>query len=148
MDRIFKENIGSQLEVYVDDMVVKSTTEVGHVDNLSSIFGVLRRHQLKLNPEKCSFGVKASKFLGFMLTRRGKPIYVYMSISDNAMRSIIIQEEKGEQQLVYYMSKVLQRAELRYQKIEKATLVMIITARKLSPYFQSQPVVCRVDLPI
>ncbi|RDY07463.1 Retrovirus-related Pol polyprotein from transposon opus, partial [Mucuna pruriens] len=71
MNCIFKENIGNQLEVYVDDMVVKSETRGGHASNLSSIFGVLRKHQLKLNLGKCSFGVKASKFLGFMLTRRG-----------------------------------------------------------------------------
>ncbi|RDY13114.1 Retrovirus-related Pol polyprotein from transposon 17.6, partial [Mucuna pruriens] len=71
MNRIFKEHIGNQLEVYVDDMVVKSKMEVGHADSSSSIFGVLRKHQLKLNLEKCSFGVKAGKFLGFMLTRRG-----------------------------------------------------------------------------
>ncbi|RDX99365.1 hypothetical protein CR513_17587, partial [Mucuna pruriens] len=52
-DRIFKEHIGNQLEVYEDDMVVKSEIEEGHIDNLSSIFGVLRRHRLKLNPKKC-----------------------------------------------------------------------------------------------
>ncbi|RDY10103.1 hypothetical protein CR513_05434, partial [Mucuna pruriens] len=44
-------------EVYVDNMV-KSEMEGGHVDNLSSIFGVLKRYQLKLNPKKCSFGVR------------------------------------------------------------------------------------------
>ncbi|RDX92559.1 Retrovirus-related Pol polyprotein from transposon opus, partial [Mucuna pruriens] len=71
MDHIFKEHIDNQLEVYVDDMVVMSETEAGHVDNLSYIFGVLRRHQLKLNLEKCSFGAKTDNFLGFMLTRRG-----------------------------------------------------------------------------
>ncbi|RDX85985.1 hypothetical protein CR513_32758, partial [Mucuna pruriens] len=61
MDRIFKEHIGNQLEVYVDEMMVKSATEVGHVENLASIFGVLRWYQLKLNPEKCLFEVKAGK---------------------------------------------------------------------------------------
>ncbi|RDY12854.1 hypothetical protein CR513_02281, partial [Mucuna pruriens] len=71
MDRIFKDHIGNQLKIYVDDMVVKLETEGGHVDSLSSIFGVLRKHQLKLNPEKCPFSVKAGKFLGFMLIRRG-----------------------------------------------------------------------------
>ncbi|RDX72930.1 Retrovirus-related Pol polyprotein from transposon opus, partial [Mucuna pruriens] len=62
MDRIFKDHIGNQLEVYVDDMVVKSGMEVGHVENLVAIFRVLRRYQLRL---------KTEKFLGFMLTRRG-----------------------------------------------------------------------------
>ncbi|RDX70203.1 hypothetical protein CR513_50577, partial [Mucuna pruriens] len=52
-------------------MVVKSGTKAGHAKNLTTIFKVLRRYQLRLNPKTCSFGVKAKKFLGFMLTRRG-----------------------------------------------------------------------------
>ncbi|RDX92621.1 hypothetical protein CR513_25221, partial [Mucuna pruriens] len=71
MDWIFKDHIENQLEVYVDDMVVKSKKETGHAENLASIFKVLRRYQLRLNPKKCSFGVKAGKFLDFMLTKRG-----------------------------------------------------------------------------
>ncbi|RDX79006.1 Retrovirus-related Pol polyprotein from transposon opus, partial [Mucuna pruriens] len=71
MNHIFKDHTDNQLEVYVDNMVVKSTMETGHVENLASVFRVLRRYQLKLNPKKCSFEVKARKFLGFMLTRRG-----------------------------------------------------------------------------
>ncbi|RDX80122.1 Retrovirus-related Pol polyprotein from transposon 17.6, partial [Mucuna pruriens] len=66
MDRIFKYYIGRQLEVYVDDMVVKFDAET-----LTSIFLVLRKHQLKLNLDKCSFSVKVGKFLGFMLPKRG-----------------------------------------------------------------------------
>ncbi|RDY09807.1 hypothetical protein CR513_05777, partial [Mucuna pruriens] len=61
MNRIFKDYIGNQLEVYVDNMVVKSKTQTGHAENLTSIFKVLRKYQLRLNPEKCSFGVKAGK---------------------------------------------------------------------------------------
>ncbi|RDY09245.1 Retrovirus-related Pol polyprotein from transposon 17.6, partial [Mucuna pruriens] len=63
--------IGHQLEVYVDNMVVKSDTESQHVEALTSIFLVLREHQLKLNPNKCSFGVKVENFLDFMLTKQG-----------------------------------------------------------------------------
>ncbi|RDX68883.1 Retrovirus-related Pol polyprotein from transposon 17.6, partial [Mucuna pruriens] len=71
MDKIFKDVIGNDVEVYVDDMVVKSTIVSEHCSALERVFGVLRRHQLKLNPEKCSFGVQARRFLGFMLTERG-----------------------------------------------------------------------------
>ncbi|RDX78499.1 Retrovirus-related Pol polyprotein from transposon opus, partial [Mucuna pruriens] len=59
MDQIFKDHIGNQFEVYVDDIVVKSKTEMGHVENLASIFKVLRRYQLRLNLKKCSFKIKA-----------------------------------------------------------------------------------------
>ncbi|RDX64524.1 hypothetical protein CR513_56916, partial [Mucuna pruriens] len=52
---------------------------------------------------------------------------------------IIILEEEGEQRPIYYVSKVLQGVELRYQKIEKVALAIVIATRKLSPYFQSHP---------
>ncbi|RDX64247.1 hypothetical protein CR513_57218, partial [Mucuna pruriens] len=71
MDQIFKGLIGGDVEVYVDDMVVKSTTAAYHYRALRKVFQVLRKHQLKLNPEKCSFGVQAGKFWGFMLTEGG-----------------------------------------------------------------------------
>ena len=71
VDKVFKSEIGKTIEVYVDDMVVKSTKEEDHQNNLNKVFDLLRRHDIKLNPEKCSFGVQAGKFLAFMLTRRG-----------------------------------------------------------------------------
>ncbi|RDX88229.1 hypothetical protein CR513_30207, partial [Mucuna pruriens] len=71
MDKVFKEIIGKDMEVYVDDMVVKSSRTETHFHTLEQVFAILRRNQLRLNPEKCSFGVKAGKFLGFMLTKRG-----------------------------------------------------------------------------
>ncbi|RDX66364.1 Retrovirus-related Pol polyprotein from transposon opus, partial [Mucuna pruriens] len=71
IDKVFKEIIGKDMEVYVDDMVVKSSKAETHYHTLKQVFAILRKNQLKLNPEKCSFGVKAGKFLGFMLTERG-----------------------------------------------------------------------------
>ncbi|RDX72728.1 hypothetical protein CR513_47744, partial [Mucuna pruriens] len=55
------------LDVYIDNMVVKFETEDRHVEALTSIFSILRDHRLKLNHDKCSFGVRVGKFLGFML---------------------------------------------------------------------------------
>ncbi|RDX58311.1 Retrovirus-related Pol polyprotein from transposon opus, partial [Mucuna pruriens] len=175
MDRIFKEHIGNQLEVYEDNMVVKSKIEEGHVDSLSSIFGVLKRHQLKLNLEKFSFGIKVAEKSNpiFQYRRKAKcfkwandceetfqelkvmlaappiltqsvankPIYVYISISDNAV-------SLGEQWPVYYVNKALQGVARWYQKVEKAALAIIITAKKLRPCFQSHPMICMIDLPI
>ncbi|RDX96592.1 hypothetical protein CR513_20731, partial [Mucuna pruriens] len=71
MDKIFKEILGRDVEVYVDDMVARSQCMKEHCGALGRIFDVLRKHKLRLNPSKCSFGVKAGKFLGFMLTERG-----------------------------------------------------------------------------
>ncbi|RDX72747.1 Retrovirus-related Pol polyprotein from transposon opus, partial [Mucuna pruriens] len=71
MDKIFEKTIGVDIEVYVDDMVVKSEKANKHCEMLERVFKTLRDHQLRLNPEKCSFGVESGKFLGFMLTERG-----------------------------------------------------------------------------
>ncbi|RDX97279.1 hypothetical protein CR513_19964, partial [Mucuna pruriens] len=71
MDKVFQKMLGVDVEVYVDDMVVKSERAKEHYKVLERVFGILRNHQLRLNLEKCSFGVQAGKFLGFMLTERG-----------------------------------------------------------------------------
>ena len=52
-------------------MVVKSKVVFEHLEDLGSTFNVLRRHKLRLNASKCSFGVGSGKFLGFMVTHRG-----------------------------------------------------------------------------
>jgi hypothetical protein len=70
MDRVFSQQIGKNLEVYIDDMVVKTPEDGNHSDDLAEILASVRRYNMRLNPSKCSFGVQAGKFLGFMLTRR------------------------------------------------------------------------------
>ncbi|RDX65933.1 Retrovirus-related Pol polyprotein from transposon 17.6, partial [Mucuna pruriens] len=234
MDKIFKEMLGRDVEVYVDDMVARSQCMEEHCRALGRIFEVLRKHRLRLNPNKCSFGVKAGKFLGFMLIERGieanpekcqaianvrsprsvkevqqfmgkltslaqfisksvemstplfatlkkgekfvwtneceeaflrlkammatppvltrpkpgTPLYLYISISDKAISSVLVQEEKGEQKSIYFTSRILQGSERRYQKIEKAALAVITASRRLRPYFQTYSVIVRTDLPI
>jgi hypothetical protein len=59
------------LEVYIDDMIMKTPKDKDPVANLQETFQQLRRYDLRLNPKKCTFGVEAGKFLGFMLTSRG-----------------------------------------------------------------------------
>nr|KYP47153.1 Transposon Ty3-G Gag-Pol polyprotein [Cajanus cajan] len=71
MNKIFHEQIGRSMEVYVDDMVVKSNDISMHVRDLANVFQALRQHQMRLNPEKCVFGVSGGKFRGFMLSNRG-----------------------------------------------------------------------------
>ncbi|RDX77401.1 Retrovirus-related Pol polyprotein from transposon 17.6, partial [Mucuna pruriens] len=234
MDEIFKEVRGTNVEVYVDDMVVKSKTADSHCESLGRVFTILRKHQLCLNPSKCSFGVQAGKFLGYMLTERGieanpekceaiikmrspqnvrkvqhlmgritalsrvisrlaetavpifttlkkgghftwtseceeaflrfkgmmasppiltqpspgTPLYLYISVSNDAFSAVLVQEKEGEQQPIYFISKVLQGPEKRYQKIEKAALALVVASRKLRPYFQGHDIVVRTDLPI
>ena len=70
MTRMFEPQLGKNIEIYVDDMVVKSKVVSEHLGDLGGIFDVLRRHKLRLNSSKCSFGVGSGKFLGYMVTHR------------------------------------------------------------------------------
>ncbi|RDY05099.1 Retrovirus-related Pol polyprotein, partial [Mucuna pruriens] len=221
MDAIFKGVIGQDIEVYVDDMVAKSEGGRSHCEVLERVFKILRSHQLRLNPEKCSFGVQAGRFLGYMLTERGieanpdkcravinmrspqnmkevqqlmgkivalsrfisrtfdvaapvlgtlkkgrnftwsleceeaflrlkamlatppilvrpeigRPLHLYLSVTEAAVSSVLIQETEKEQRPVYFISKTLQGPEKRYQKIERGALALVIASRRLRPYF-------------
>ena len=64
MIKIFEPQLGKNIEVYIDDMVVKSKIMSKHVGDLKNIFKILRKHRLRLNASKCSFGVGSGKFLG------------------------------------------------------------------------------------
>ena len=71
MNKMFMHQIGRNVQVYVDDMLVKSLRENDHLDDLQEIFDTLRSYNMKLNPSKCVFGVTAGKFLGFIVSHRG-----------------------------------------------------------------------------
>ena len=70
MTRMFELQLGKSIEVYIDDMVVKSKVVSEHMRDLRDIFEILRRHKLRFNASKCSFGVGSGKFLGYMVTHR------------------------------------------------------------------------------
>ncbi|XP_024018099.1 uncharacterized protein K02A2.6-like [Morus notabilis] len=71
VNKMFAQQIGKTMEVYVDDMLVKSARASHHVNHLGEMFGILRKYRMKLNPQKCAFGVGSGKFLGFMVSNRG-----------------------------------------------------------------------------
>uniref|UniRef100_A0A2N9I0U3 Uncharacterized protein n=1 Tax=Fagus sylvatica TaxID=28930 RepID=A0A2N9I0U3_FAGSY len=71
MNKMFHHQIKRNVEVYVDDMLVKTKDERKHLEDLKETFETLRRYRMKLNPNKCVFGVSSGKFLGFMVSQRG-----------------------------------------------------------------------------
>ena len=71
MNEMFTHQIRRNVQVYVDDMLVKSRREEDHLDVLKETFDTLRSYNMKLNPSKCAFGVTARKFLGFMVSQKG-----------------------------------------------------------------------------
>ncbi|XP_077251808.1 uncharacterized protein LOC143891038 [Tasmannia lanceolata] len=234
VNKLYEKQIGCNMEVYADDMLVKSQSVQNHVSDLKETFQVLREHNMKLNPTKCTFGVSSKKFLGFMVSRRGieanpekikavveltppktirevhrltgmvaalghfisksaerclpffnavkgikttpwtqecqvafdelkqylsspplltKPepgdeLLLYISVSPMALAAVLIREEHNQQKPIYYVSKVLHDAEIRYQWVEKLAYALIMTARKLRPYFQAHTIKVLTDQPL
>ena len=79
------------MEVYVDNMLVKSKKAKSHLDDLRETFDTLRKYQMRLNPTKCVFGVSLGKVLGFMVSRRGieaNPEKVRAILDMTSLRSV------------------------------------------------------------
>ena len=68
MNKMFTHQIRRKVQVYMEDMLVKSRREDDHLDNLKETFDTFRSYNMKLNPSKCAFGVTAGKFLGFIVS--------------------------------------------------------------------------------
>ena len=71
VNHMFRPQIGWNVEVYVDDMLVKSQDKGKHLDDLQETFDTFRQYNMRLNPNKCAFGVSSRKFLGFIVSHRG-----------------------------------------------------------------------------
>ncbi|KAM1789773.1 hypothetical protein ACFX12_033900 [Malus domestica] len=83
MNTIFHDLIGTIVEVYIDDVVIKSKRRQTHLDDLRQAFLRMRQHNLKMNPAKCAFGVSAGNFLGFLVHHHG------IEVDENKARAII-----------------------------------------------------------
>ena len=71
MTRMFKSLLRKNIEIYIDDMVVKSKMVSKHLRDLRVTFETLRNYKLRLNASKCSFGIGSGKFLGYKVTHKG-----------------------------------------------------------------------------
>ncbi|GKV33401.1 hypothetical protein SLEP1_g41920 [Rubroshorea leprosula] len=83
MNAIFHDMIGRFMEIYIDDVVVKSMEDEEHLEHLRKAFERMRQHGLKMNPLKCAFGVTAGNFLGFLVHERG------LEMDKNKARAVI-----------------------------------------------------------
>ncbi|KAL0453940.1 UNVERIFIED_CONTAM: hypothetical protein Slati_1372100 [Sesamum latifolium] len=78
----------------------------------------------------------------------GDTLYLYLSATPQTVSSVLIREEEGKQLPIYYISKVLNGVEGRYTPIEKMALALVITARRLRPYFLSHPIRVKTNAPL
>ena len=70
VNKVFADKVNRSMEVYVDDMLVKSSIIEQHIKDLADTFASLRLYNMRLNPKKCTFGVEVGKFLDFMVSQR------------------------------------------------------------------------------
>ena len=234
VNSVFQNQIGRNMEVYIDDMVIKSEQKNTLLQDIQETFASLRRFNMKLNPKKCTFGVPSGKFLGFMISQRGieanpdkiqaiidmKPpsnvrevqrlngrvaalgrfisrtgerclpffkiirktvnfewtqacqqafedlksylrspplisvpraletLYLYLSVTDFSVSIVLVRNDSEIERPIYYVSRVLHDAELRYTRLEKFALALVTAARRLRAYFQAHPIVVLTDQPL
>ncbi|XP_025670295.1 uncharacterized protein [Arachis hypogaea] len=75
----------------------------------------------------------------------GEPLYLYLAVTEEVLAAVLVREEGKAQQPIYFVSRVLQGAELRYSKLEKLVLALLTSSRRLRQYFQSHRVIVRMD---
>jgi len=222
------------MEVYIDDMLIKSMEEEEHISHLRECFQQLNLYNVNLNPAKYRFGVRSGEFLEYLVTHRGieanpkqieallglaspqnkrelhrltgrvaalnrfisqstdkclafydvlrgnkkfewttrceeafqelkkylatppilakpvigEPLYLYVVVSDTAVRGVLVREDRGEQKPIFYVSQTFTSVEYRYPQMEKLALVVVMSARKLRPYFQSHSIVVMGSMPL
>ncbi|XP_071900977.1 uncharacterized protein [Coffea arabica] len=71
VNKLFQNQIDRNMEVYVDDLIVKSQTDQRLIPDLREILDILQESRMRLNPKKCTFGVRSGRFLGFLVSREG-----------------------------------------------------------------------------
>jgi ribonuclease HI len=236
MNHIFHDLIGNLVEIYIDDVVVKSASVEGHLDDLRQVLERTRKFGLRMNPKKCTFGVTAGQFLGFLVHERGieiglksqeavrtmvpptnkkelqqligkinfvrrfisnlsgriepfmelvkiktneefrwgaeqqrafeeikdylsrppvlvppqqdRPFYIYLSVGDTSIASVVVQLYDGKERVVFYLSRRMLDAETRYSDMEKLCLCLFFTCTKLRHILLSAEVViiCKSDV--
>ena len=164
VNRMFQKQIGTTMEVYIDDMLVKSTTVGLHIAHLSEAFQILRNYNMKLNPAKCAFGVSAEKFLGFIVNHRGieanpDKIKVVLDIpSPTGIKEV--QRLTGKiAALSRFVSKASNKCQPFFQVLKKAfqwdrkceeafSALKMYSTQKLRPYFQAHTIEVPTEYPM
>ncbi|XP_058215842.1 uncharacterized protein LOC131326938 [Rhododendron vialii] len=111
MNVIFHDLIGNFMEVYIDDIVVKSHTFDEHVDYLRQVLMRMRQYKLKMNAMKCAFGVTAGNFLGFLVHKKGIEVD-----KDKAKTMIEAQPPTNKQELQQFLGQLKSQKDFKWEK--------------------------------
>jgi hypothetical protein len=80
--------------------------------------------------------------------KEGKPLILYLAVSEHALSSVLVQEVEKEEKPVYFVSRVFRGVKSRYQEIKKLALAVVVTTRRLRQYFQSHQIIVKTDYPM
>nr|GEW58554.1 reverse transcriptase domain-containing protein [Tanacetum cinerariifolium] len=147
VDKAFYKQIGRNLEVYANDLVIKSRTEDEIVRDIKETFKTLREINMKLNPKKCAFGVEEGMFLWYKVNAKGlkvcpdkmkqliaellmltapmkrEELIVYLAATKETASAILMTKREAKQMPIYFVSRALRGPKLNYTSMEKRILL-------------------------
>ncbi|GJQ95835.1 reverse transcriptase domain-containing protein [Tanacetum coccineum] len=174
IDKAFQKQIGRNLEVYVNDLVIKSRSEYEIIRDMEETFKTLREINMKLNPKKCTFGVEEGTFLGYKVNTEGimagaafkemkkliaelptltapmerEELIMYLAAAREAVYVVLMTEIEAKQMSVYFVSRTLQGPKINYTSMEKLVLALVHASKRLKRYFQAYIIIVITDQPI
>ena len=137
MDKVLAPMLGRNVYAYEDDMVVASQNRGQHMADLEELFNTISKYRLKLNPEKCVFGVEACKFLGFLLTERGIQPNPDKCTAIIAMRSPTSVKEVPRIVWVYHTTPQSSTMETPFSLVYGSDAMIPVEIHESSPRFQN-----------
>nr|GEZ30613.1 reverse transcriptase domain-containing protein [Tanacetum cinerariifolium] len=160
MDKAFESQVERNIEVYVDDLVVKSYTEAEMMRDIEETFRTLRK-TLKKCIKKSDFRWTAEAEQAFLQLKQHlselpllvapKPheeLIMYLSATYRAISAVLMTERGTAQTPIYFISRALQGPKLNYLPMEKLVLSLVFAAKRLRRYFQAHPIMVITDQPI
>nr|GEU81560.1 reverse transcriptase domain-containing protein [Tanacetum cinerariifolium] len=152
MDKAFEGQVGRNIEVYVNDLVVKSHTEAEMVRDTEETFRTLRKSDFHWTTEAEQAFQQLKQHLSELpLLVAPKPqeeLIMYLSATYGAISAVLMTERGACQTPIYFISRALQGPELNYSPMKKLVLSLIFAAKRLRRYFQAHPIVVITDQPI
>ncbi|GJS22442.1 reverse transcriptase domain-containing protein [Tanacetum coccineum] len=161
VDKAFHRQIGRNLEVYVDDLVIKSCTEDEIVRDIEETFRTLRKINMKLNPnnllgrsvkeaEAAFRQMKEHIAKLHMLTapEEQEKLIIYLAASKEAVSAVLMTKREAKQMPIYFVSRALRGPEVNHTSMEKLVLALVHASKRLKRYFQAHPIIVVTDQPI
>ena len=143
MNKIFKTQRGKNLDVYVDDSIVKSKTEEEMIIDLQETFDNMKKYKMKLNPKKCVFRIKSGKFLGYLVSQRG------IDANPEKVQAVIdLVEPRNKHEVMQLTGRMIALSRFISKSAERIMPFTTILRGNKNFEWGAHPVVVLTDLPL